>query len=42
MKRNNMLSINSSLIGVYGAFIASGGGDPTDIDDLITEMTAGF
>jgi hypothetical protein len=37
-----MIHINSALIGVYGSFIAAGGGDSTDIDDLIKEMSQGF
>jgi len=41
-RRNNMMSINSSLLGVYGSLLAAGGGDATDIDDLIREMSTGL
>ena len=40
--REKMISINSSLINVYGSILAGGGGDPTDIDDLIKEMGVGM
>lgn len=40
-RRDKMMTINSSLLGVYGSLLASGGGDATDIDDLVREMSAG-
>jgi hypothetical protein len=42
LRRKNMIEINTALIGVYGSFIAAGGGDSTDIDDLIKEISQGF
>jgi len=37
-----MIAVNTALIGVYGAIIAAGGGDSTDINDLIKEIYQGF
>ena len=41
-RREKMMTINSSLLGVYGSLLAGGGGDATDIDDLVREMAAGI
>lgn len=41
-RRDKMMSINGSLLSVYGSLLAAGGGDSTDIDDLIREMTTGL
>ncbi len=39
--RKTMMVVNSALLGVYGSILAGGGGDATDIDDLIREMMTG-
>jgi hypothetical protein len=41
-RKDKMMAINGSLLGVYGSLLAAGGGDSTDIDDLIREMTTGL
>ena len=41
-RRDKMMIINSSLLGVYGSLLAGGGGDATDIDDLVREMSTGI
>jgi len=41
-RRDRMMKINGSLLGVYGSLLASGGGDATDIDDLVREMSTGI
>lgn len=40
--RKTMLALNGALMGVYGSVVAAGGGDTTDIDDLIKEMNVGI
>jgi len=42
VKRDKMMQINGALLGVYGSLLANGGGDVTDINDLVREMSSGI
>ena len=41
-RKNKIIAVNSALIGAYGSILAAGGGDSTNINDLIREMSDGI
>jgi len=41
-ERKKIMQINSSLLGIYGALLAAGGGDEAEINDLLREMSEGL